>query len=140
MTLDDLPAVLAIEQVAKPTPWNEKSYRQEITDNDKSYPTALVVNSQLIGYIVWWLIVDEIQIQTIAIDPAKRGQGLGRALLTDALNKGLKQGATISTLEVRESNVVAQSLYQSLGYEVVGKRPNYYRDGETAYLMTAHLK
>ena len=138
MEIEDLTAVLKIEQLSKPTPWNEQSYRQEL-DNPNSHPTLLMADEKPVGYIVWWLIADEIQIQTIAVDPNWRGRRLGQLLLHQALQNGINQGAVLSTLDVRASNLVAQALYHKYRYQTVGQRKRYYRDGETAYLMTAEF-
>lgn len=135
MTKDDLTAVLEIEQVAKPTPWTETMYVQEF-GNSHSQQYVYSIEEKIVGYIVWWLVVDEVQIQTIAVDLAWRGQKIGQQLLHCALQESHQKGAQCSVLEVRESNHPAQGLYRKYGYDVVGKRKKYYRDGETALIMT----
>lgn len=141
MTLDDLPEVLAIDQLSFPSPWPERSYRYELTENRAS--TLLVADREedgqrsVVGYLGYWLIADEVHISTLAVHPDHRGQGIGRRLLQDGLRSARVRGARMATLEVRPSNEVAVGLYRTFGFVVVGRRSGYYRDnGEDALLMT----
>jgi ribosomal-protein-alanine N-acetyltransferase len=87
--------------------------------------------------IVVWMILDEAHIATIAVDPAYRGRAIGQRLMADGLQAAIGKGAVEATLEVRAGNLSAQRLYQRFRFEVVGKRPRYYRDnGEDALIMT----
>ncbi|HEX9681017.1 MAG TPA: GNAT family N-acetyltransferase, partial [Anaerolineales bacterium] len=71
------------------------------------------------------------------VDPAYRRKGIGERLLRAALECAADQGAELATLEVRASNDAALELYRKHAFEVVGRRPRYYRDnGEDALLMT----
>ncbi|MEX0788239.1 MAG: ribosomal protein S18-alanine N-acetyltransferase [Anaerolineales bacterium] len=141
MLVDDLPAVLRIDRLSFATPWSERTYRYELFENPTS---SLLVAEELgppadrvVGYIGYWLIVDEMHISTLAVDPANRRKGLGGRLLRTAMEEAAEAGAEVATLEVRESNVDAIQLYRSHTYEIVGRRPRYYRDnGEDALLMT----
>lgn len=142
MTLDDLPAVLSIDQQSFPVPWSERTYRFELTQNKASNllvaESITVHNPVVIGYIGYWLIVDEMHISTLAVGPAFRKQGVGDRLLATALAKGRREGAVMATLEVRKSNVAAIQLYQKYGFQLVGERKGYYRDNhEDALIMTA---
>lgn len=142
MTLEDLPAVLAIDQQSFPIPWSARTYRFELLENDAAY--LLVAEHpageppEILGYIGFWTIVDEMHISTIATAPGWRRQGIGEALLRAALRKARQMGAALATLEVRVSNHAAIKLYEKYGFEVVGRRKGYYRDNqEDALLMTA---
>ncbi len=67
-----------------------------------------------------------------------RGRGIGELMLLAMIERSIELGAHEVTLEVRVSNTVAQNLYRKYGFEVVGRRPGYYRDNnEDADLMTA---
>ena len=138
LLIDDIPAVVQIEQESRPTPWSEKQFSAEL-NNANSQPLVLLDEStgRICGYILPWLIADEIQIQNIVISLPYRGKGLGSLLLNVALDKGLDAGCIQAILEVRESNQPAISLYHQYQFGIVGRRKNYYRDGETALLMTA---
>ena len=82
------------------------------------------------------MILDESHITNIAVRKDRRGQGIGRKLTEELLRTLSSLGAGYSTLEVRVSNLTAQSLYKSLGFISVGKRKRYYEDNnEDAFLM-----
>ena len=155
MTLADLDQVMAIEQVSFSSPWSEQAYRYEITQN--LYSTMLVIRQSAYsrdplgamlsvlglrrpdpvrGYGGFWLLVDEIHISTIAVHPQFQGQGLGEMLLLSLLDEGIAQGARNATLEVRVSNLPAQSLYHKYAFSVVSRQKRYYADNnEDAYIM-----
>jgi ribosomal-protein-alanine N-acetyltransferase len=91
------------------------------------------------GMVVVWLILDETHIATLGVHPDYRGLGIGKRLLTVALEETARHGANQATLEVRESNTIAQNIYRKFGFENVGRRRRYYRDNrEDAVLMTLH--
>ena len=140
MNLDDLALVLDIDRLSFPVPWPERSYRYELTENPASHLLVAESNGALqrvVGFIGCWLIADEVHISTLAVHPSFRGLGIGRTLLEASLEEMARRGAEIATLEVRVSNATAISLYQKLGFELVGRRAGYYRDnGEDALLMT----
>lgn len=142
MTLDDVDEVMAIESLVYTQPWSARGYRHELTHNDLAHYQVLTVSHspvhpQLIGYVGYWLVLDEAHISTIVIHPEWRGQGLGELLLLSVLQQAIDQGAAMATLEVRRSNLVAQLLYQKYSFEVVGERPRYYHDNhEDALIMT----
>lgn len=155
MTLADLEQVMAIERLAFSAPWSMQSYRYEITQN--VYSTMLVVRQTasfrgrsesmlsflglgrrgpVRGYGGFWLLVDEIHISTIAVHPKWRGGGLGELLLLSLLEEGIRLGASNATLEVRVSNLPAQTLYHKYGFAVVSSQKRYYADNnEDAYIM-----
>jgi ribosomal-protein-alanine N-acetyltransferase len=138
MTLDDLPAVLEIDRQSFPTPWPERSYRFELTQNPAAELfVAEMHDADVVGFLGYWLIADEVHISTFAVEPDHREQGIGERLLVRALIKARGKGADVATLEVRESNRAAIELYQKLGFESAGRRNGYYRDnGEDAILMS----
>jgi ribosomal-protein-alanine N-acetyltransferase len=141
MQVEDLPAVLRIDRLSFATPWSERTYRYELSENPTS---RLLVAEEMgadarrvVGYLGYWLIVDEMHISTFAVDPGDRRKGLGAHLLRTAMEQAAEGGAVVATLEVRESNLAAIQLYRRHAYEIVGRRPRYYRDnGEDALLMT----
>jgi ribosomal-protein-alanine N-acetyltransferase len=136
MTLDDVPAVVDLDQKSFSLPWPERSFRFELTDNPASRCWVAEVNEKIVGMIVVWLIVDEAHVATIATHPDFRRKGIAKKLLSHALRKLIEQGARSSFLEVRESNLAAQALYRKFGYEETGRRRRYYKDNdEDAILM-----
>lgn len=94
----------------------------------------------LAGFLLAWLVADEAHLIDVIVVPGERRQGLGRALLQTLLDHALERRARVVLLEVRRSNHAAQHLYQSVGFEEVGKRAAYYADGEDALLLRLTLE
>jgi ribosomal-protein-alanine N-acetyltransferase len=142
MIFQDIEQVHVIDRLSFSMPWPANSFRFELNENKNARLfVAEKVNAdnyrQVIGVIVTWLVVDEAHIATLAVDPAYRGQGVGRRLVEAALQDALQHKMVEATLEVRSGNQVAINLYRSLGFEIVGNRPRYYRDNhEDALIMT----
>lgn len=144
MRLGDLEAVMAIETSSFPTPWPAEGYRRELTANERAHYYVLTEEAggerPIVGFAGHWLVAGEAHVSIIAVDPARRGDGLGELLLLNLLLVAIEQRATVATLEVRCHNKVAQALYHKYGFEVVGRRKGYYKDtGEDAILMTLPL-
>lgn len=136
MTVEDVSAVVELDQKSFSLPWPERSFRFELTDNPASRCWVADLDGKIVGMIVVWLIVDEAHVATVATDPEYRRQGIGKRLLSHALRSLIHEGARSSFLEVRESNIPAQELYRKFGYEQTGRRRRYYRDNdEDAILM-----
>ncbi|SRR6266542_2451971 len=136
MTLDDVPAVIELDQKSFSLPWPERSFRFELTDNPASRCWVAELDGKMVGMIVVWLIVDEAHVATLATHPDFRRQGIAKTLLSHTLRRLIEEGARSSFLEVRESNFVAQEMYRKFGYKEVGRRRRYYRDNdEDAILM-----
>ena len=138
MTTDDLPAVAAIEQEASPHPWS-----QNILKGELQMPLArnlvAVSGEEVVGYLGFWLVAGEAQIQNIFVRRDFRGRGLASRLL-DALREiSVSEGATTAALEVRSGNEGAIALYAKNGFVVKGVRRKYYDDGDDALLMDRDL-
>lgn len=90
----------------------------------------------IVGYAGIWVMTDEAHITTIASHPDVRGSGIGELLLVALIHRGVEVGARWTTLEVRASNTVAQSLYHKYTFKEMGVRRRYYSDnGEDALVM-----
>jgi ribosomal-protein-alanine N-acetyltransferase len=139
ITLDDVPAVMEIDRLSLPTPWSERSFHYELTENPASCLLLAEREGevpQIVGLIGFWMLIDEAHISTIAVHPDCRRQGIGGMLLLEAIRQAIARGAELASLEVRQSNQDAVSLYQKHGFEFVGRRVGYYRDNqEDAILM-----
>ncbi len=91
------------------------------------------------GFVLARLAGDEAEILTLAVAPAVRRQGVGRALLAAAQAHAAEAGATAMFLEVATRNAAAIALYQSLGFRQVGRRSAYYTSGDDALVLKATL-
>lgn len=135
MTLDDVDGVAAVESATFPRPWSRDAFAAEMRNVAARYMVA-EQDGQIIGFAGAWLILDESHITNIAVLKEYRGQGIGRALTAALLQYLSNLGAAYTTLEVRRSNTIAQSLYASLGFIRLGTRKRYYEDnGEDAFIM-----
>jgi ribosomal-protein-alanine N-acetyltransferase len=93
------------------------------------------------GYLIYWLVAGEMHILNLAVHPDCRRQGIARALLQEGLRRARAQDAEVAWLEVRPSNQAAQALYESFGFQKVGRRPRYYADNqEDAMLMALYFE
>lgn len=139
MRLEDLDAVLRVEVASFSEPWTREMFETELIPG---VSLALVARSDadsLVGYLCGSIIEDEFHISNIAVDPGLRRRGVGSKLLLSALEEASQQGATSASLEVRTSNLAAQSLYRNFGFTVIGRRRRYYTDPvEDAIIMWLH--
>ena len=135
MTPDDLDEVLVIERHSFPSAWSRGSYERELRNRTSCYLTARH-EGRLVGYIGMWVIVDEAHITTLAVHPRYRRRGLGAYLLSLLIQRARGRGAAKVTLEVRERNTPAISMYQSFGFQQTGVLRGYYGDtGENGLVM-----
>ena len=140
MAVSDLDQVLDIERASFPTPWTRAAFCYEIEQNKVARCTVLRGRRGIVGYLCLWEIGHEIHITNLAVHPEWRRRGVARKLLGSALLEGVARGVTLAFLEVRPSNTRALALYESLGFQVIGRRNGYYFDtGEDALVMEARL-
>jgi ribosomal-protein-alanine N-acetyltransferase len=128
METRDLSDVLAIENISFPNPWHETTFRGEIQNDGLSYPLVVIHRTldEVIGYIVYWKIREEVQINNIAVHPDFKRMGIGEAILRNVIEEARAESAHYISLEVRPSNAAARRLYAKLGFELIGIRRNYY--------------
>lgn len=125
MTLADLPTVLAIEHTSYFTPWT-KSLFVESMQSPQQVCQVLLVDDQLVAYMVVANIIDEADLLNIAVDPRWRQQGLARYFIEQQKHTLALQGMARFFLEVNVENTAAIRLYEQLGFSVVGRRKGYY--------------
>ncbi|MBM4372354.1 MAG: ribosomal protein S18-alanine N-acetyltransferase [Deltaproteobacteria bacterium] len=134
----DLDRVMEIEARSFTDPWTRAMIVSEL-GNGLSRMFVAEEDGRLQGFVIAWMVADEVHVLDLAVDPEARGLGLGRALTDAALDAGRREGAVCAVLEVRPSNHGARRLYEGMGFRVVGRRPRYYRNGEDALVMMADL-
>ncbi len=142
MRNDDLASVMEIEHLSFPYPWRRSTFIGELDNYPFSIPFVIIhsPDERLMGYIILWFMQKEVQISNFALHPDFRRKGVGEAVLRDILDKIKREGATEIFLEVRPSNYVAQSLYEKLGFHILGVRKNYYQSPvEDALIMAKKL-
>lgn len=142
MDVRDLAEVHAIEVRSFSNPWHKTTFLGEIQNRSVAYPHVAVSDPDhtIIGYILFWLLDDEAQINNAAVHPDFRGKGIGEELVRFALDKIRHLGGTFVTLEVRQSNAVAIKLYLKMGFTLLGVRKGYYSNPtEDADVMSFDL-
>ena len=138
MAQSDLPAVLRIEGLSFSTSWPANAFSNEIRDNKLAHYFVGRLDGEIVAYGGIWVILEDSHITTIAVHPDFRGRQLGEEMLLKLLDEAILRGASWITLEVRESNDVAQKLYRKYGFTTVSTRRGYYSDnGENALVMWA---
>ncbi len=141
MVSEDVPAVYAIELATFPTPWTLDSFYYEMHENQYAhYVLAVDENNTIIGFCGMWMVIDAAQITNVAVLETARGQGIGEGLMQEAMRIAREHGMDVMSLEVRETNTVAQNLYRKLAFQDGGIRKGYYTDnGEDALVMWVNL-
>ncbi len=137
----ELPAVHAIEQVCFRNPWPLHIFEMELEhDWSRLWGAFRPGAEQLLGYLLFWVVYDEVHILNIATHPEHRRRSIARTLIGRLDAEARRIQARFLTLEVRMSNVAAIGLYDNEGFSVVGRRPKYYTDNcEDALVMVKHL-
>jgi ribosomal-protein-alanine N-acetyltransferase len=136
MTAADVDQVHALETATFPDPWSRDSFREEMEQNRCARYLVAERDGMIVAYAGAWMILEEGHITNVAVAASERGKGLGKAITAALMQYAANLGVQYMTLEVRKSNLVAQGLYQGLGFAALGVRKRYYENnGEDALLM-----
>ena len=135
LSASDLKVVQAIEQESFHDSWAVESWLAELNSSITKY-IVLEQEGIIKGFAGFWLIAGEAQVTRVAVAKDERGTGLGKILTEALVAAAWQEGAEAVTLEVRKSNLTAQTVYAKTGFTVSGVRPNYYEDNrEDAIIM-----
>lgn len=133
MSEHDLLEVVEMEQTCALSPWGWEAYHNELGQGSaaimlvaKNTGSAPEGGRRLAGYICARVIADELHVNNVAVRPELRRQGIGAALLHAALRRAARQGSVSAWLEVRAGNQAAQTLYERCGFQIAGRRKDYY--------------
>ncbi|MBV8371737.1 MAG: ribosomal protein S18-alanine N-acetyltransferase, partial [Candidatus Eremiobacteraeota bacterium] len=136
MTPSDISAVTRIEKASFSTVWPADAFFNELSTNKLAHYFVGRLGERIVAYGGIWVILEDSHITTLAVDPAERGKHFGEEILLRLIDEALGRGAAWMTLEVRESNAVAQRLYRKYGFTTVTMRRGYYSDdNESALVM-----
>lgn len=134
----DIPSVARIEKASFSTVWPADAFHNELGTNKVAHYFVGHLAGQIVAYGGIWVILEDSHVTTLAVDPAYRGRHFGEFMLLHLVDQAVGRGAAWMTLEVRESNVVAQRLYRKYGFTTVTMRRGYYSDdNESALVMWA---
>ena len=139
----DLQEILAIERESFASPWTVGMFTQEL-ENQLAQCLVIRINYEgknVVGAnINFRLIADEAHLHNLAVKKELKRQGLAQSLMETMKDIAMQVGISARTLEVRESNKEAISLYLKCGFVVKGRRPLYYTDtSEDALIMWAGI-
>lgn len=132
---DDFPYLIAIEREAFPFPWPAEAF------TDFLIPGAftLLFKDEIIGYVFYHGVADEMVIINIAIKPCYQGRGWGEYLLVESMNTMHAKGVKSFYLDVRVSNHKARMLYEKHGFLAIGTRKNYYSNPDEDAIVMGKL-
>lgn len=137
----DLDGVLEVEAESFTNPWTRAMYAWELQNPDVCHIYVVRTEAcRVAGFCAFWLVVDEVHVNNVALRPLYRGRGLGTALMRRVLTEARRIGAVRATLEVRASNEGAIRFYQQMGFTVTATRPRYYTNpAEDALILWREL-
>lgn len=124
LKLADLPRILPLENAAYDFPWSEAIFRDCFAANYTGL--AIEFEGTLLGYGVLSVAAGEAHVLNVVISSTQRGLGLGKKLVRRLIDQARWHRVERVFLEVRESNAVARSLYNGLGFLEIGVRKAYY--------------
>jgi len=145
MEAEDLPEVLPIAADPQGVAWTKGVFEKELAT---SFSHNWICRARLgtgkgfvAGFVSFWLIAGEVQLQNLAVRADLRRQGIGTRLMEEMFRTARARGVRRVTLEVRESNEAAAALYEQFGFAAAGRRPGYYHEcGEAAVILWADLE
>ena len=127
MNPSHVPQVAALEKLCFADPWSEKSVASEL-HNDLALWLVAVEGETVLGYVGSQTVCGETDMMNVAVHPDHRRRGIAADLIEQLIRQLKNRGSCCLTLEVRASNDGAIALYDKLGFQPVGRRPNYYRN------------
>lgn len=137
----DIPQIYGVERMSFPDPWSRAAFDEEFKDGHARYFVAKKLSESgretdiIAGFCGYWQIIDEAHITNVAVHPSHRRLGVGAGLLDAMLADARALGITAATLEVREDNYEAISLYERFGFRREGVRKKYYENGSKDALI-----
>ena len=137
---EDYAAFAAIEAACPGFPaWGEKGFAAE-EGNRNSVTLAAEFDGAAVGFINFWVLRPQVQLNTLAVKPELRRRGVAAALVGKLCEYARKSLCTDIDLEVNEHNAGAIAFYQKLGFTMAGKRPKFYNNTDAALLLRKTLR
>ncbi len=140
MYCEDITEVLAIQRHVQGPAWTPDHFVNELR-NGFCHAFVAHLGRQILGYVIFWIILDEAHLLNLAIHPSFRRSGVGRRLMAFLIHFSRRRGATWIALEVRKTNTPALALYSEFGFQQTRVRKSYYQDNhEDGIVMELELK
>ena len=135
MAEEHISALAQLERECFSDPWSEKALSEELSNPNAVFRVALI-DGEVAGYVGMLHVLDEGDICNVAVFDRFRRKGVASALIQHLVDYGVENQLSFITLEVRESNIGAQKFYETMGFETIGVRKNFYDNPkEHAILM-----
>ena len=139
MTSEHITQIALLEKDCFSSPWSEKALSEELNNENSHFLVAY--SDKVLGYIGVQEVCGEAYITNVAVFNEYRKLGIGRKLLKTAADNAESRNCDFITLEVRESNKTAISLYESENFEIAGIRKNFYSyPTENGIIYTKYFK
>jgi [ribosomal protein S18]-alanine N-acetyltransferase len=135
----DLETIAVMEKQIFPDPWSYDAFKSDL-NNEMAWPIVAVIDDVVVGYTCLYIVAGEVQIGNFAVAIDYRNQGIAKVMMNEVIKITQDRKCDSIFLEVRESNLPAQKLYSSFGFNSVGRRVGYYRNPrENAIIMVKEL-
>lgn len=118
--------------------WTPSIFKEELQNSNSLYFMAQI-DDEIVGFAGIKIILDEADLMNIVVKKSYRNKGIGKSLLNYIISNSKDLDLQSITLEVNENNSVAIHLYESLGFQKVGFRKNYYKN-DNGLLMTKQIQ
>ncbi len=139
---DDLHELSSLETEVFSDPWDEETIAHYLKMSEKDKATYVLydeADKKILAYVIVQTLYDEMEIMRFAVIPTRRREGLGKMLMNMLISAAKEHEVEKIILEVNSINYKAISLYKSLGFIEVGRRKDYYKQGEDALLMDLNM-
>ena len=133
-------ACLKLDALALHGLWTSDHWERELSDPQRICIGIAASGDTLLAMACGWVVLDELQITVLGVEPEHRRRGLGRAVLKRLLLDASSAGARHAILDVAEDNHGARTLYSAFGFQTVGRRDRYYRDGKNALIQSLEMQ
>lgn len=132
----DLDDIYELDVQTFAMPWSKEALSYDILENDNAFVIVAEYEGEFAGYADIWTVLDEADLNSIAVRVDFRRKGIGDAIMLAMVEMLSTSGVATINLEVRVSNMPAIKLYKKYGFNECGVRPGYYLDnGEDALIM-----
>ena len=132
----DLDDIYELDMQTFAMPWSKEALSYDILENDNAFVIVAEYEGEFAGYADIWTVLDEADLNSIAVRVDFRRKGIGDAIMLAMTEMLSANGVETINLEVRVSNMPAIKLYKKYGFKECGVRPGYYLDnGEDALIM-----
>lgn len=141
LSSDYVKQIANLEKIIFPfDPWSENAFLSETTSPYSHSLIAVDNNNMVVGYIIANCVYENGAINNLGVALTHRKQGIAKQLISEYISIAKQKKVSDITLEVRQSNTPAISLYESFGFKTISIRKNFYKNPtENANLMLLHI-